>query len=197
VGKSYPEESERMKLGPHNKDFTENKVGNPHLETKTKLNPHAKAVVRRFAIGNAYRQQQFIFWRQREWERRDGVVRQEMREIKDISTPQTSKTLADPQAGRELSDRGLGIIADRTVAFSEVPSHTWRMPKENTLLPLDGTRSQSSKSEQTATPTVYEPGGRKVGWPDFPKELDGKKEFICPYCFVTCPPKYRRKRHWR
>ena len=197
VGKPHPEESERVKLSPHAKKLAEDEAGSPRPETKIKLSPHTKAVVRRIAIGTAYRQQQFVFWRQREWDRRNGVVWQEAQENKDISRQQASKTLVDPRTSKEIGNQGLEIPAGRQVAFSEVPSQTWKIPKGKDLLSLDETQSQSSKSEQTIAPTVYEPGGRKVGWPDFPKELGGKKDFICPYCFVVCPPRYRRKGHWR
>ena len=98
---------------------------------------------------------------------------------------------------KKTKQHDLDIPSQQKVAFSEVPSQTWEIPKNTNLLPIDETRSLSSKSEQTATPTVYEPSGRKVGWPIFPKQLVGKKEFLCPYCFVTCPPKYRGKSHWR
>jgi hypothetical protein len=196
AGKSEPEESERVKLSSHNKLPVEGEKRKSYSETDIKLKPHTKAVIRRIAIANSYRQQQFIFWRQREWDRRNGVERHEVLETKDISGHQKSQALPNTWSPQEDGNQGLEIPDNRKVAFSEVPSHTWKMPKEN-LLALDETRSLSSRSEQTVAPTVYEPGGRKVGWPDFPKELQGKKEFICPYCFVTCPSKYRRKEHWR
>ncbi|KAJ4300024.1 hypothetical protein N0V90_005273 [Kalmusia sp. IMI 367209] len=196
AGKSDPEETERVKPAPYDKTLAERETGSSHLATRIKLNPHAKAVVRRIATGNAYRQQQFIFWRQREWDRRNGIVGQELHS-EDVSKRQALNPLIDPHTAKEFGDQGPGVPDDRKVAFSEVPSQTWKMPKERDLLSVDETRSQSSKSEQTVAPTVYEPGGRKVGWPSFPKELGGKRDFICPYCFVTCPRKYRQKSHWR
>jgi hypothetical protein len=196
-GKAHPEETERVKLSPHDKELAGKSAESPRLETKIKLNPHTKAVIRRIAIGNAYRQQQFIFWRQREWDRRNGLTGQDVQKTKDVTRQEAPKAIADAHGKKEIGSKGLEIPLDRKVAFSEVPSQTWKMTKETNLLSLHETRSQSSKTEQTATPTVYEPGGGKVGWPKFPKELDGKKDFICPYCFVTCPPKYRGKGHWR
>ena len=197
AGNSYLEEPDRVKFGPEEKELVRNESGNRRLETKIKLNPHAKSVVRRIAIGTAYRQQQFIFWRQREWERRNIAARQKMQETKEGFMRQASKPLAGAEVLNEIGNQGLGVPADCKVPLSEIPSQTWKMPHEKNLLSLNETRSQTSKTEQTVTPTVYEPGGRKVGWPAFPKELNGKKDFICPYCFVTCPPKYRGKGHWR
>ena len=174
-------------------------VGKPHpgeIEIP-ELKPHTKALIRRIAIGNAYRQQQFIFWRQREWERRYAVT-QQVQATQDMSEEEPSgKESRELPMPKKTGNYELNAPAQRKVAFSEVPSATWKMPKDNNLVPLDETRSLSSKTEQTATPTVYEPSGRKVGWPPFPKELVGKKEFLCPYCFVTCPSKYRGKGHWR
>jgi hypothetical protein len=160
------------------------------------LEPHAKALIKRIAIGNAYRQQQFIFWRQREWNRRDTVSHHVLAKP---DVPEKGQSQQMPEMGLEKkpNDYDLNIPSQKKVVFSEVPSQTWEIPKNTNLIPLDEIRSISSKSEQTTTPTIYEPSGRKVGWPEFPKQLVGKKEFICPYCFVTCPPKYRGKGHWR
>lgn len=172
----------------------------PREDRTPELDPHTKAVIQRIAKGNAYRQQQFMFWRQREWDKRNAVNHQ-VTTIRSLPMPigpsqelqESPDVPVTPEAGRA----DLNILAERKVAFSEVPSATWNMPKETNLALLDETRSLSSKTEITTTPTVYDPSGRKIGWPAFPKELGKKKDFICPYCFATCPAKYRGKAHWR
>jgi hypothetical protein len=150
-----------------------------------------KALIWRAGRANAYRQQQFIFWRQREWSRRNAV-------------PQAAPP---PEVPREETGEQVDVtnIAPPALVtpviyapvFSEVPSQTWKLAKDINLLSLDDKSSTGARTELTATPTVYQPGGTKVGWPPFPKQLAGKKEFICPYCFVTCPSSYGGKGHWR
>jgi hypothetical protein len=164
-------------------------------ENKTpELGPHTMIVIQRIARGNAYRQQQFIFWRQREWDRRN-TVDHEVTTIRSSLLPNGPIQVSQELAEAERAD--LNVPAKINAAFSEVPSATWIMPKGMNLAVLDETRSLSLQTEMTTTPTVYDPSGRKVGWPVFPKELGRKKDFICPYCFTTCPAKYRGKAHWR
>ncbi|CAI6340021.1 unnamed protein product [Periconia digitata] len=165
------------------------------------LSPRTTAVIRRISVANAYRQQQFAFWRSREWDRRHAVKYQ----AADIAKPLLKAE--GPQSDNQEAQRGLDGLLNRQPfptarsenqnPFSEAPSATWKMLKEPTLSELDDTRSLTSKTEYTSSPTIYEPSGRKVGWPTFPKELGKKKDFICPYCFVTCPANYRGKGHWR
>jgi hypothetical protein len=166
----------------------------PREDKTPDLDPHTIAVIQRIARGNAYRQQQFMFWRQREWDRRNTVNQQ----VTTIRSPAKPKgPVQDSQKSAEAEQADLYIPAKIEVAFSEVPSATWNMSKGMNLALLDETGSLSSKTEMTTTPTVYDPSGKKVGWPVFPKELGRKKDFICPYCFTTCPAKYRGKAHWR
>jgi hypothetical protein len=166
----------------------------PREDRTPELDPDTKAVIKRIAKGNAYRQQQFAFWRQREWDRRNAVNHQ----VTTIrSAPMPNRPSQELQGSPEARQADPNTLFKGKVAFSEVPSATWNIPKETNLALLDESRSLSSKTEITMTPTVYDPSGRKVGWPAFPKELGKKKDFICPYCFATCPAKYRGKAHWR
>jgi len=150
-----------------------------------------KDLIRRIGCANAYRQQQFIFWREREQGRRDRLA--------------TSISHSAPISNRKspYADIPLAPAQDtenRKITFSEPLSHTWELPNEVLAQPhlvVEDSRSEISNSARTNTPTIYEPGGKKVGWPDFPKELEGRGPFICPYCFVTCPASYRGKAHWR
>lgn len=194
TGNPHQIESERIKLGLPDENFEGDANIYEQLQRRLKLDQRAKAVIRRIAIGTAYRQQQFIFWREREWDRRNLITQQRLQQTSEVVKRQMSK--AD-QNSKSDGKPDLEISNKQIPTSSGVPSQTWKMPKGTNLLLPDETRSQTSISEHTATPTIYEPGGKKVGWPIFPKELEGKKDFICPYCFVTCPNKYRGKKHWR
>lgn len=185
AGKPEPEISERVRI----KDTTKTGALSTAKDSKVKLSEHTKSVIRRIAIGNAYRQQQFSFWREREILRRSGSTQLDVQEDSNVHRHEASRMPPGPHASKDATDR--------KVAFSEIPSHTWKMPTRRDLISFDETQSQSSRSEHSITPTTNEPGGRKVEWPDFPEELLGQKSFICPYCFTTCPRIYRRKDHWR
>jgi hypothetical protein len=150
---------------------------------------HTDAFIERMGMANAHRQQQFVFWRQREWDRRYGSVRAGC--VPEIDVHR--KTNEDAEDLLTIKKLGKELTPAKE-AGSEVPSPTWRLPRDLEL-PID--KSKSTRTTVTQTPTVYEPSGKKIAWPPFPKELSGKKEFICPYCFVTCPPEYRGKSHWR
>jgi hypothetical protein len=160
--------------------------GTPELDTQT------KAVIHRIAIANAYRQQQFMFWRRREYDRRHAVSYEVNTQI--VRNPQPIESSQKLPSAAQDDTR---FLNSGKPALSQVPSATWNMPKALNLALLNETRSLSSNTEITETPTVYDPSGSRVGWPTFPKDLGGKKDFICPYCFTTCPAKYRRKTHWR
>ncbi|PVH98682.1 hypothetical protein DM02DRAFT_32617 [Periconia macrospinosa] len=172
----------------------------PKADNTPDLSSRTIAVIRRIAMANAYRQQQFAFWRSREWERRRAVKYQDTMIQPPPNLEEEELKMQEPMISPENKAPKrptLEAPAKSRLVFSEVPSATWKMVKEPTLAALDETRSLSSKTEFTSSSTIYEPSGRKVGWPAFPKELGKKKDFICPYCFVTCPADYRGKGHWR
>jgi len=150
---------------------------------------YIKALIKRMGRSNAIRQQQFIFWREREHERRDNALRRAT----------ASRPVPDIRARHSLS---LGpVLEDSKASISEKPSHTWQLPEvivqTKPYLKVEDAVSMPSNWAPTTTPTDYEPGGKKVGWPEFPKEILGKGTFQCPYCFVICPASYRGKAHWR
>ena len=143
-------------------------------------------------MANAYRQQQFIFWRQQELKRRSLLVSD-----KDTTHVDTHGVPIGGLEKQPLVDgvnRLDGLPLAQSRYPSGAPSHSWNLKGD---LDLQSDDSKSQKSFITNTPTVYEPSGNKVGWPPFPKELAGSKEFICPYCFVVCPPQYCGTAHWR
>jgi len=150
-----------------------------------------KDLIQRIGCASAYRQQQFIFWREREQDRRDQLA--------------ASISHSAPISNNKPSYANIPLAPaqdteNRKIAFSEPLSHTWEMPNKVLAQPhliVEDSRTEISNSVRTNTPTIYEPGGKKVGWPDFPKELEGRGPFICPYCFVTCPASYRGRAHWR
>lgn len=155
---------------------------------------HVKALIKRMGRSNAIRQQQFIFWREREHERRDNALKRATTSclVLDIKAPSAN-------TGAQLS---LGLaVEDSKASVSEIPSHTWQLPKgisqTKPYLEAEDAASILSGWAPTNSPTDYEPGGKKVGWPEFPKEILGKGTFQCPYCFVICPASYRGKAHWR
>jgi hypothetical protein len=155
-----------------------------------KFDAHTDAFIERMGMANAHRQQQFAFWRQREWDRRSGSLR--AGHVPQIDMHLTTKEGADGLLTITPSKKVRKEPALTKENVSEIPS--WKLPRG---FELQMNESKSTRTTVTQTPTVYEPSGKKIAWPPFPKELAGKKEFICPYCFVTCPPEYRGKSHWR
>ena len=176
AGKSSPEETERVKLGPQDKNLARSEARNRHIETKIKLSPHTKSVVRRIATGTAYRQQQFIFWRQREWERKNAVTQQDMRETKEVSRRQASKTLADARDVKEIRSQGLGIPADRKVAFSRSAVSNVEDAKRGRIcyhLTRLG-RSRRKRNRRSRLQFMNQAGERSDGRP-FQRNLMGRK----------------------
>ncbi|KAJ0420842.1 hypothetical protein BJY00DRAFT_283645 [Aspergillus carlsbadensis] len=162
--------------------------GSPVMETDPPaLEPRLEALVRRIACANAHRQQQFIFWREREVMRRTEA---------DLVVSSHENTGAERRPHLKYAGH-LAAHAPPTVMESELPPATFKLSTGNNYTGLDEGGSYVANSQPTATPTTYRPGTTRVGWPSFPKQLVGDKEFICPYCFVTCPPSYRGKAHWR
>jgi hypothetical protein len=154
---------------------------------------HVKTLIGRMGRSNAIRQQQFIFWRNREQERRDSILK---RVVGLTLTPEIKVTSANVEDQLDLPP----VVEASKASVSEQPSHTWQLSKDSLprkYLHVENAVSVGSSWAPTNTPTEYEPGGGKVGWPDFPEEIQGKGTFQCPYCFVLCPPSYRGKAHWR
>lgn len=109
-------------------------------------------------MANAHRQQQFIFWRQREWDRRSFSVR-------EIHAPQVDMQGMIQDDVNELptiakSKKVVRVLTPARENVSEVPSQTWKLPKDNVLQVDD---SKSVRTGVTQTPTVYEPSGKKIG----------------------------------
>jgi hypothetical protein len=153
---------------------------------------HTKNFIKRMGRANAYRQQQFIFWRQQELARRSlSFLEQDTAQVDMPGIPTGGHEKQSVVDGRKWID---GEVLLQSEHPSGAPPPTWRLGGD---LDIQVDDSKSRKSIITHTPTVYEPSGNKVGWPPFPKQVAGSKEFECPYCFVMCPTQYRGKAHWR
>jgi hypothetical protein len=121
-----------------------------------------KALIWRAGRANAYRQQQFIFWRQREWSRRNAVPQAAL--PPEVPREETGERVDVTN----IPPPALVALVIYAPVFSEVPSQTCKLAKDINLLILDKS-STGARTEFTATPTVYQPGSTKVGWPPFPK----------------------------
>ena len=73
------------------------------------------------------------------------------------------------------------------------------IPSTATTLPggfaLDD--AKSARSDFSRATTTYGANDEVVEWPPVPRDLVGKDEFECPYCFFFCPRQYKRPRSWR
>ncbi|KAJ0414683.1 hypothetical protein BJY00DRAFT_318602 [Aspergillus carlsbadensis] len=88
------------------------------------LEPGLRAFVWRIARANAYRQQQFIFWRQRERDRRN-VVRE------PALSPEAPMERPD---AKNIHPPALMTPAIQAPVSSEVSSQTWKLAKNTNLL---------------------------------------------------------------
>jgi hypothetical protein len=154
---------------------------------------HVRTLIERMGRSNAIRQQQFIFWRNREHERRDNIPKR----VAGLPPAPDIKATSD-NAEEQL---GLAPMVEASKAsVSDQPSHAWQLPKGSLLgryLQVEDAVSVGSDWAPTNKPAEYELSDEKVVWPDFPEELQGEGTFQCPYCFVLCPPSYRGEAHWR
>ncbi|KAJ4302673.1 hypothetical protein N0V90_001562 [Kalmusia sp. IMI 367209] len=117
IAKAQTEEFHTRRIQEIVRQFRRDASGDPYpREDRTpELDIHTKAVIRRIAIGNAYRQQQFAFWRQREWDRRNAISNQ--------FTTMPIRRKQDPQerpAKKAVEQEGLDTPIKGKVAFSEL-----------------------------------------------------------------------------
>jgi hypothetical protein len=92
------------------------------------------------------------------------------------------------------------------VPSNPFPSNTmtnkFSIPTTVTALPsgIHGLRlddQKSAASVQTYVPRPSASDDDTVEVPDVPKDLHGKKEFSCPYCFMLCSEKMLKGNRWR
>ncbi|KAH9889129.1 hypothetical protein F4778DRAFT_796844 [Xylariomycetidae sp. FL2044] len=144
----------------------------------------ASWLIRRIAVANVRRKQQFVYWKSHAERLRDAPapppqMRAPIAPARSTITAKTPLSLPLPplEAGQQRS-----LATSATKFFEEAV-------KEGD--------TKSAISHQSRLSTVMDSRGVKLQWPLPPTPEIIGTHFTCPYCWLLCPEKYLSGANWR